>query len=179
MRIATLGIVGAGLVGGSVALAGRRFAVADRILAFDRNPAALARAVALGLAEGVADPATLAQQADLIVFCVPVDVLPGEVLAVAGQCRPGALLTDAGSTELGIGMAREGKLRPGVAFVGSHPLAGSEKSGPEHARADLFEGRLVIVTAEADDEPTRRVAEFWKALGARVERLTAVEHDRA
>ena len=81
MRVATLGIVGAGLIGGSVALAARRAGVADRILAFDRRPEALSRAVDLGLAEGALDAASLARQADLIVFCVPVDVVAAEVLA--------------------------------------------------------------------------------------------------
>src|SRR4051812_44744584 len=132
MRVATLGIVGAGLIGGSVALAARRAGVADRILAFDRRPEALSRAVDLGLAEGALDAASLARQADLIVFCVPVDVVAAEVLAVAEVCRPGTLLTDVGSTKLAIVLALEGKLPAGVSFVGSHPLAGSEKSGPEN-----------------------------------------------
>src|SRR5262249_12244160 len=128
---------------------------------------------------GVADPAEVARQANLIVFCVPVDVLAREVLAVAGLCRRGTLLTDVGSTKVGIVSELEDKLPSGVAFVGSHPLAGSEKIGSEYARADLFTDRLVTVTAEEENEPAQHITEFWRALGARVERLTAVEHDRA
>jgi prephenate dehydrogenase len=90
-------------------------------------------------------------------------------------------LTDVGSTKAGIVRALEGRLPAGVRFVGSHPLAGSEKSGPEHARADLLEGRLVVVTptAATDELALAGVTEFWRALGARVEHIGPEEHDEA
>jgi len=90
----------------------------------------------------------------VIVFCTPVDRIAARVLEAAAVCRPGTLLTDAGSTKAELVAAVEAGLPAGVAFVGGHPLAGSEKSGPDHARADLFEGRLVILTPTSRTDPT-------------------------
>jgi prephenate dehydrogenase len=116
-----------------------------------------------------------------MVFCTPVDRLAADVLAAAPHCRPGTLLTDAGSTKAALVRAVDGRLPPGVAFVGSHPLAGSEKQGPTHADPDLYAGRLVVVTPTASTEDTAlsRTCDFWRALGARVKLLGPEEHDRA
>jgi prephenate dehydrogenase len=182
MKVPTLAIVGVGLLGGSVALAARRRQVADRVVGCDASPAVLQRAVERGLLdEGRGDAAALAGGADVMVFCTPVDCIAAQVLDAAPHCKPGALLTDVGSTKAAIVRRLEGRLPAGVAFVGGHPLAGSEKHGPEHARADLFDGRLVLLTptAATDAAAVARVAEFWQALGARVEAMDPVEHDRA
>jgi prephenate dehydrogenase len=103
------------------------------------------------------------------------------VLAAAPGCAPGTLLTDAGSTKAGIVARLEGHLPDGVAFVGSHPLAGSEKRGPEHADASLFEGRLTVVTPGPRTDPAavERTAAFWQALGSRVRLMDPEEHDQA
>lgn len=176
--IGTLGIVGVGLLGGSLALAVKQRGVAGRVLGHDRLPGILYRAVERGLLDDFRPSlADLAREADLIVFCTPVDAIAGQVLEAAPHCRPGAVLTDVGSTKAGIMAA----LPAGVPFVGGHPLAGSEKCGPEHARGDLFDGRLVLLTPNAGTSPeaVERVSAFWRALGARVERIDAAEHDRA
>src|SRR5262249_34003083 len=93
----------------------------------------------------------------------------------------GALLTDAGSTKAAIVGAIDGRLPKGVHFVGSHPLAGSEKRGPEFADADLFEGRLTVVTPtqRTDKSALDQTIAFWQALGARVKTRTRRDHDRA
>jgi prephenate dehydrogenase len=182
MRFANLVLVGVGLIGGSIALAARRRGAAGRVVGVDRDPAALEHALAEGiLDEARPDLAGAAAAADLVVVCTPVDHIPALVLAAAAACRPGTLLTDAGSTKAGIVEAVRGRLPPGVAFVGSHPLAGSEKHGPGHACADLFEGRLVVLTpsADADDGALSRLRGFWQTLGARVRLMEARAHDRA
>jgi cyclohexadieny/prephenate dehydrogenase len=182
MRFANLLLVGVGLIGGSLGLAARRRGAAGRVVGVDRDPAALEQAIAEGiLDEARADLDGAAAAADLVVVCTPVDSIPAQVLAAAAACRPGALLTDVGSTKAGIVEAVRGRLPPGVAFIGSHPLAGSEKHGPAHASADLFEGRLVVLTpaADADDNALARLRGFWQDLGARVRLMEAREHDRA
>jgi cyclohexadieny/prephenate dehydrogenase len=182
MFVRTLTIVGVGLIGGSIGLAARRRSVAGRILGAGRNKDSLQRAGAAGaIDEAFLEPAAAVHQADVAVFCTPVDLIPEQVLALAPGCRPGTLLTDAGSTKAAIVRRLDGRLPPGVAFVGSHPLAGSEKRGPEHAHADLFQGRLVVLTptAQTDPEALARTAEFWQALGARVRSMEPEEHDRA
>jgi prephenate dehydrogenase len=182
MKIATLTIVGVGLIGGSIGLAARRRGLAERILGAGRQAESLQRARAVGaIDEGFLDLNTAVQQADVAVFCTPVDRIAEQVLASAAGCRPGTLLTDAGSTKAAIVQAVEGRLHDGVAYVGSHPLAGSEKRGPEHARADLFQGRLTVVTRtlRTDPEAVERTAAFWRALGCRVRFMSPEEHDRA
>src|SRR5262249_41920008 len=115
-----------------------------------------------------------------VVFCTPVDHIAEQVLQTAPHCRPGALLTDVGSTKAGIVHAVEGRLPAGVAFVGAHPLAGSEKHGPDAAAEELCQGRLVVLTpCRGAGNDLDRAAEFWKALGARVRVMDAEEHDRA
>jgi prephenate dehydrogenase len=90
-------------------------------------------------------------------------------------------LTDAGSTKSGIIARLDGQLPDSVAFVGSHPLAGSEKRGPEHADADLFQDRLTVITPGPGTDPAavERTAAFWRALGSRVRFMDPEDHDRA
>jgi prephenate dehydrogenase len=110
-----------------------------------------------------------------------VDGIAGQVLAAAADCAAGTVLTDAGSTKATIVRAVDGRLPAGVAFVGSHPLAGSEKRGPAHADPDLFQDRLTVVTPTAATDPAalERVTAFWKALGSRVRCMDPDEHDRS
>jgi prephenate dehydrogenase len=181
-KVQTLTIVGVGLIGGSIGLAARRYGVAGRILGTSRRPASLERARALGIIdEGFVDFAEAVRQADLSVFCTPVDQIANQVLTAAAGCPAGALLTDAGSTKAGIVHAVETRMAAGVAFVGSHPLAGSEKRGFEYADADLFQGRLTVVTRTAHTDPRalERTTAFWEALGSRVHLMDPEEHDRA
>ncbi len=182
MRIGTLTIVGVGLIGGSVGLAARRRGLAGRVLGAGRQAATLERACALGAIDlACPDVADAVRRADVAVFCTPVTLIAEQVLATAPGCSPGTLLTDAGSTKAAIVGALDGKLPSGVSFVGSHPLAGSEKRGPEHADADLFEGRVTVVTPAPGTEGSavERTIAFWQALGSRVLLMEPEEHDRA
>src|SRR5439155_2875274 len=143
MSIKTLTIVGVGLIGGSIGLAAKGRGVAKRVLGVGRHPASLDRACAMrAIDEGLLDVGAAVSQADVAVFCTPVNCIADQILSAAPACAPGTLLTDAGSTKAEIVRAVEGRLPAGVHFVGSHPLAGSEKRGPEHADADLFHDRL-------------------------------------
>lgn len=180
LHVPTLGIVGVGLLGGSIALACRQKRLAGRIVGCDR-PDVLERAKARGMLDETAgDVCQAVARASLVVFCTPVDTLADVVGECADACRPGTLLTDVGSTKSGIVRRLANRLPPGVSYVGSHPLAGSEQAGPDNARADLFEGKLVVVTP-AGDPPAAvsTVAAFWKAMGARVETMSPEQHDEA
>ena len=182
MRIDNLLIVGVGLLGGSIALAARRRGVAARVVGFGRRVDVLEQARNEGMLDEVATRlADAAARSDLIVFCTPVDCIADQVLEAGAHCRPGTLLTDVGSTKASIVRAVRGRLPAGVEFIGSHPLAGSEKHGPAHARADLLDGRLVLVTRDAgsSDNALSRIRAFWTELGARVHVMDAEEHDRA
>jgi prephenate dehydrogenase len=182
MKIKSLTIVGVGLIGGSIGLAAKRRGVAQHVIGAGRRQASLNRALAQGaIDEGSLDIAAAIRPAEIAVFCTPVDGIAEQVLAAAPACAPGALLTDAGSTKAEIVRRIEGRLPKDIVYVGSHPLAGSEKRGPEHAHADLFQDRLTIVTRTPATDPSavERTAAFWQALGSRVQVMNPEEHDQA
>ncbi len=176
----TLAVVGIGLLGASVALAARRRGVAGHVLGIDRDPDAVEFCRRRGGLDESSTDLLAAAAADFVVFCTPVDQIADQVLRLAPHCHPGTLLTDVGSTKSAI-VAVADRLPSGVVFVGSHPLAGSEKQGPAHAHADLFQGRLVVVTpgARSDERAVSCVCAFWEALGAICRRMSADEHDHA
>jgi prephenate dehydrogenase len=175
-------IVGVGLLGGSIAKAALDRGVARHVVGVGRNAERLAAAEQSGVVSSIStDLGTACRDADLIVVCTPVDQIAGHVVDAAAACNQPTLITDAGSTKGNIVAALPQKLSGGCRFLGSHPLAGSEKTGFEHATSDLFVGRNVIVTptAAADGTDIVRLEAFWTALGARVHRMSPDEHDRA
>jgi len=178
----TLAILGVGLIGGSIGLAAKRRGLARRVLGIGRQPSSLDEALRVGaIDEAFLDAAAAVRQANLVIFCTPVDRIAAQVLSLAEAYQPGTLLTDAGSTKAAIVRDLDGRLPAGVTFVGSHPLAGSEKKGAGFADARLFENRLTVVTPTAGTSPAacERVAAFWQALGARVKMMPPEEHDQA
>jgi prephenate dehydrogenase len=182
MKINTLCIVGVGLIGGSIGLAARQRGLVGRVIGVGRQPAGLEQAQQMGaIDEGSLDLTAAARQAELTVFCTPVDAIAGQVLATAAYCRRGSLLTDAGSTKAGIVGAVEGRLPPGVAFVGGHPLAGSEKRGPQFADANLFQDRVTVLTrtARTDGQALEAITQFWRSLGSRVRVMEPEAHDKS
>lgn len=178
----TVAIVGVGLIGGSIGLALRARGLAKTVVGIGRDPAKLEEAVRLGaidrwtrdMAEGVA-------RADAIAVCTPVTRIPADCLAAAAAAPGHALIFDAGSTKARI--VAEAQDDPGLAsrFVGAHPVAGSERQGVAHARADLFHGRACVLTPTPRTPRDRleRARAFWDALGSRVVEMTPEEHDRA
>ena len=152
MTIEKLALVGTGLIGGSFALALKRAGVVDEVLGVGRSPAKLSVARKLGLIDRAADW-TQAGQADCIMLAMPV----GETAAVQKQLvphlKPGAIVTDAGSTKASVIAAARAVLGDRFAhFVPGHPIAGSEQSGPTAARADLYQGKKVVLTPLSDTD---------------------------
>ena len=172
-------IVGVGLIGGSIAAALRRRGYNGRIWGIGRTDSRLQAAQEAGLIDtGTTDPA--AADVSLWVFCTPVDRIVGGVREAAARSRAGTLLTDAGSIKRTICEDLSTGLPSGVTFVGSHPLAGSEQQGFEHADAELFAGRVTVVTPDETTPPAelQRLRRFWEFLGSRVIEMPADEHDR-
>jgi prephenate dehydrogenase len=182
MQFEQVTIIGVGLIGGSVGLAAKTRGVARRVVGVDRSPEVLKKAEAVGAIDaGTAELAEGVREADLVVACTPVDTIAGVILAAAPHARAGTLFTDAGSTKQQIVMDLARRLPQHVAYVPAHPLAGSEKAGPEHGRADLFVNRttvLIVGRFAAEWDRTAAVGRFWEALGSRVTLMNADEHDR-
>ena len=181
MTIQTLTIVGVGLIGGSIGLAAKKRGLAERVLGVGRRQASLQEALARGaIDEAFVDLSEAANRADVAIFCTPVDMIAEQILTAALRCKAGALLTDAGSTKAALVRSLAGRLPSDVSYVGSHPLAGSEKRGPEYADANLFDGKVTVITPTADTNGAvlDRLSAFWKALGSDVRIMDPEEHDR-
>jgi prephenate dehydrogenase len=180
--IQRLAVVGVGLLGGSVALGARAQGLAREIVGVGRDRARLEAPLRAGAVDRVTtDLADGVREADVVVLAATVLVNERLLADVWQAAAPSALLTDVGSTKRGIVAVAErlSTARP-RAFVGSHPMAGSEKSGYAVARADLFHGATVIVTPTDASEPgaVKGVTALWEALGARVSALDPDTHDR-
>ena len=180
-RFNTVAIVGVGLIGGSIGLALRRRGLASQVIGIGHRAESLRVAQERGaVTQTTLDVATGVAAADLVIVCTPVGRVADDVRTASANCRAGALITDVGSTKAEIVAAVAGCLPRSVGFIGSHPLAGSERSGPAAAEADLFVDRVVVITpddaARADD--VQSLSDFWTGLGARVVRMSAAEHDR-
>lgn len=179
---ARVAILGSGLIGGSFALALRRAGLARDIVAYDRDPAAAARACELGIVDTVAKDARLAVAGcDFVVVAAPVAQTESILDAIAPHLEREALVTDVGSTKRDVIAAARRALGARIArFVPGHPIAGREVHGPGAALADLFIGKRVLLTplVENDAAIVERVRDAWTACGARVEILDADAHDQ-
>lgn len=180
-RFQRIAVLGLGLLGGSLAAAARARGLAGEVVGQGRRADPLARARARGLVDRVTrDPAEAVAGADLVVLACPVGAMAPVLAAAAEGLAPGALVTDVGSVKAVLADTLPGLLPPGATYVGSHPMAGSHEKGADHARADLFEGAVCVVTPRpGDPEPAvARVEALWRALGARVVRRDPSQHDR-
>lgn len=175
-------VIGLGLMGGSLGLAVRQRRLRWHVAGFTRTPANGRKALRRRAVDSLhASPAEAAAGADLVVVCAPILSIPRLVSECAPGLKPGAIVTDVGSTKAFIDAEAPGLLQgTGACFVGSHPMAGSEQHGIEAARADLYEGAVVIVTPTRDAPPraARAVSAFWRKLGGRVYEMDGREHDR-
>lgn len=178
----TIAIFGPGLMGGSLLMALRHVSPQARLQVWGRRSEALAELQKRGLADiGSTDTAEAAQGADFAVFCVPVDKMAETARAAAPGISSTCVVTDVGSVKAAVVNEMEEIFAAHGNFVGSHPMCGSEASGLEAARADLYENALCVVTpsARSKAEATAETEAFWKSVGCRVVQMTPDAHDRA
>lgn len=177
--IQNLTIIGLGLLGGSIGLGVRKRINNCQITGCAHREGSLVQAKSLGAIDAwTLDVGQAVREADLVVLCMPVGQIGLWIQRVGNFLKPGAVVTDVGSTKAAICAAGERMPPPGV-FVGSHPMAGSEKTGVAVARADLFEGATCVITPCTSTDPaaTTRVEQFWNALGMRLVRHDPATHD--
>jgi cyclohexadieny/prephenate dehydrogenase len=174
-----LAVLGLGLLGGSVAAAAKERGLAREVVGAARRRAPLELALEAGIVDSVAPPGEAVIGADLVILGTPVGSMPQVVSDVASGLESGCLVTDVGSVKGPVVEMLPGLLPDGVEFVGSHPMAGSHLRGPANARSDLFVGATCVVTpcVGQAEGPVERIEQFWRALGARVERRSPLVHD--
>lgn len=182
MQLDRLSIIGVGLLGGSIGLSLRSVLSDCEIIGYGHRQQTLQRAQQVGAIDrGTADLRAAVEGSDLVILCTPVGLF-GEILrGIGGGLKGGSLITDVGSTKASVVQAAAENLPEQVHFVGSHPMAGSEKRGVEFARADLFQNALCIMTPtpQTDAGALASVEEFWRLLGMRTCRMSPDDHDRA
>ncbi len=175
----TIAIIGVGLLGGSIAKAVQQRTPETTVVGVGRDAADLDTARQLGLLDEAGCNIELVKNADIVVVCTPVDRIAIDVRTAAEHTKPGAIITDVGSVK-GTIVAELGDLAAAGRFVGSHPIAGSEKSGYQNADSDLFVDAKCIV-CPTDDSPADAVSvvtDFWQQVGAIVTPMSAQAHDK-
>lgn len=173
-------LIGAGLIGSSLARVIRREHLANHIVAHSRRPETRARLQELGIADTVArDVETAVKGADLIVISVPVGASGDIAEKIGPHLKDGAIVTDTGSVKKSVIRAMSPYLPDTAHFVPGHPIAGTENSGPDAGFASLFEGRWCVLTPSAgtDLKAVDKVAQLWEAVGSKVDQMSAEHHD--
>ena len=179
--IQCVAVVGLGLLGGSLGLCLRKRWPGVRVVGYARRDETVHEAVNRGIvADGSTDPEHILPQADLSIICIPVTAIIAFAREHASRWRKGAIVTDVGSVKGPIVSALQPELEPrGVHFVGSHPMAGSERSGIAHAAADLYENAVTFVTAgkATDTKALDAVQALWELTGAHACLVDEARHD--
>jgi len=176
----SIAILAPGLLGASVTRTALHYGAAKRTTLWARRPEVRLQLKEQPWCDAVADtPAEAVRGAQLVVICAPVDQIVPLAQQIAPALAAGAIVTDVGSVKGEISRLGHKALAGKAHFVGSHPMAGSEKTGWEHGRADLFKGRVTFVTPlpETDPKAAERVAAFWKALESDVATFEPDAHD--
>ena len=178
-----LAIIGCGLMGGSFALALRKAGLVKRVVGYSKSPSTTERARQMGVIDVEAPSALLAVSgADIVLIAVPVAATEATFKAIKHLVTPQMLIMDVGSTKRDVVDAARRALREQIgSFVPAHPIAGREVSGVEHADADLYTGKQVILTPieRTLTVQLQKAVDVWTALGCRVVKMSPESHDAA
>ena len=178
-----LGLIGCGLMGGSFALALKRAGLVKRIVGYSKSPSTTERARQMGVIDVAAPSALLAVSgADIVLLAIPVSATEATFKAIRHLVGPNTLIMDVGSTKRDVVDAARRVLRDHVGcFVPCHPIAGKEVSGVEHADANLYKGKQVILTPieRTYTVQLQKATDVWTALGCHVVKMSPQSHDAA
>lgn len=179
-RFEKVALIGLGLIASSMVHAMRRADLAGEIVGTARSEQTRETAREIGLCDRVVDTAVEAVRgADLVVLCVPVGVMGSLAKEISHALKPGAIVSDVGSTKASVIEAVAPQLPDNVHFIPAHPLAGTEQSGPTSGFAELFDSRWCLLTPvpQTDVEAIEKLTEFWVALGSNVDTMEPDHHD--
>ena len=178
-----LGLIGCGLMGGSFALAMKQAGLVQRVVGYSKSPSTTIRARQMGVIDVEAPSALLAVAgADIVLVAVPVSATESTLKAIKHLVTPSMLVMDVGSTKADVVQAARRALRDQLgSFVPAHPITGREVAGVEHADANLYSGRQVILTPieRTLTVQLQKAHDLWTALGCRVTSMSPESHDTA
>jgi prephenate dehydrogenase len=180
MKLNRVAIIGVGLIGASFGLALKERGLADEIYGFGRNEDNLKKAKARGIIDAYSTDITkVSSSADLVVLATPVGVFVEIAREISPFLKKGSIVIDVGSVKGRLVYELESIMPEGVHYVGTHPIAGSDKSGIEYARPDLFKDARCIITPteKTDPESLSFILELWKDFGCNVELIDPMKHD--
>ncbi len=176
-----ISVIGAGLLGASVSLAVSRSISSVRTVVYSHRAQTREKARQMGIADEIADDQVqCVKNADLVILATPISIFSRIFDQISSHLKPNCIVTDVGSTKTGPHMWAEEYLRKDVFYVGSHPIAGSEKRGVDFARDDLFFGARCIITKVkgTDSSSIETVSNFWQSLGSRIDVMSPKMHDQ-
>jgi len=173
-----ISVVGAGLIGGSILLAAKKRNVSSEFSCWSHSSSTLTFWSNLGWVNVHTSLKDSVKDADLVIIATPVDKIGETFVTIAPFLKSGCLITDVGSIK-GAVLKAASVLPPSVNFIGSHPMAGSEKAGAKNAQADLFENRFCFITPGPHDpaESVLKIEQFWQSLGSKTFICSAEKHD--
>lgn len=173
-----ISVVGAGLIGGSILLAAKKRNLSASFSCWSHSQTSLGFWSNLGWVDVATSVENSVKNADLVILATPVDKIRETFVKISPFLKPGALVTDVGSIK-GAVLSAASCLPSSVTFIGSHPMAGSEKAGAKNAHADLFEGRFCFITPQKKDSEVnvQKLELFWQSLGSKTFICSAEKHD--
>ena len=173
-------IIGCGLIGSSIARAIKKNKLAGKEVSSNRSNNTNKKVIKLNIAdEASSDTKKIVKGSDLVIIATPLSSYKNVVSKIKGSLKHGAILTDVGSVKKKTIVLVEKNIPKNVSWVSSHPIAGTEESGPESGFSDLFKNRWCILTPskQAKDRDVKLLEKFWKKLGSRVDVMDAKQHD--
>ncbi|HEU6448709.1 MAG TPA: prephenate dehydrogenase/arogenate dehydrogenase family protein [Verrucomicrobiae bacterium] len=181
MQFRKITIIGVGLLGGSIGLAARKFRIAREIAGYVRRKETIRDCETFGATDyATMDLLAAVSDADLVILCTPLAQMRSLVEQFPPALKRGAIVTDVGSVKADVVRELQSLIATaGAHFIGSHPMAGAEKTGVSAARADLFQNAVCVLTPtkKSNTAAVKKLERFWKSLGARVLKLAPEQHD--
>jgi len=173
-------IIGCGLIGSSIARAIRKQNLSTKIVSSNRSDSVNKKVIELKIVDDSnSDTKKMVEESDLIIIATPLSSYKDVILKIKDSLKNGSILTDVGSVKENIIGLIEKNVPKNVSWISSHPIAGTEESGPESGFSELFENRWCILTPskKANDKDIKLLETFWKKIGSKVDIMDAKQHD--
>jgi len=173
-------IIGCGLIGSSIARAIRKQNLSTKIVSSNRSDSINKKVIELKIVDDSnSDTKKMAEGSDLIIIATPLSSYEDVILKIKDSLKTGSILTDVGSVKENVIGLIEKNVPKNVSWISSHPIAGTEESGPESGFSELFENRWCILTPskKANVKDIKLLETFWKKMGSKVDIMDAKQHD--